>query len=99
MWTKGGIACWEAGGRASQADAADKVDCMPGAYGKGPLAGGWGLQKGTVMQIEAETYDVELRNRRQRCRTRDNNSLLHDNHARTHSKLAEKAFSKRLNVP
>lgn len=27
MWTKGGIACWEVGGRASQADAADKVVC------------------------------------------------------------------------
>ncbi|KAL1280516.1 hypothetical protein QQF64_015116 [Cirrhinus molitorella] len=61
MWTKGAIACWEVGGRASQADAADKVDCVPGAYGKGPLAGG------TMMQTEAETCDVELRNRR--CRT------------------------------
>lgn len=54
MWTKGGIACWEVGGRASQADDADKVDCVPGVYGKGPLAGGWGLEKGTVMQIETK---------------------------------------------
>ncbi len=54
MWTKGGIACWEVGRRASQTDAANKVDCVPGAYGKGPLAGSWGLEKGTVMQIETK---------------------------------------------
>lgn len=35
---KGSIACWEVGGRVSQADAADKVDRVPGVCGKGPLA-------------------------------------------------------------
>lgn len=43
---KGSIACWEVGGRVSQADAADKVDRVPGAYGKGPLATVcWSLEK------------------------------------------------------